>query len=660
MPGPDTIAAAFNPARSAPRALSVPRAGAGEQGRIGEASAGTMGGYKITAARLQDADEVAYARLRPFRQVRKDHLDYYAGRWYGHEKPETKRSRPLNLVAQQIHAMVPHLVPRYVPRVKPLRAGLGSEARKLQLLVDNAQREQDFRETVLEPMVIDAMFSPWATCYTSLRPGERVLEIDGQGMDPGEPFTMFVEFDDVAVDPNAKDFRHALWFRHRYRVPRHWLLESPAYANVQDLILKLPAAEHEDGQTERSEEAAGKSTDAASRDQALWDTVELCNFAIYDRGRIYEATVTPKGRGPAEFLRFEEFIGPDEGPYDTLTYHRVLGNLPGLAPLSVTRDIAEVGDDLAHKVHEEAIRSKKIGAYKKGAEDDAAVVADAANGSMVGMDDPKNVQIHDLAMIQGDVAGILNMVSAQFQQAAGNPGLLGGTSEEASTLGQDEILDQRAGVRVSFLGGKVVGLSQRIFRKWCWYFQTDPVIDAHVAVPVPGVGPVNMTYSAVDRQGQPSDFTYEAQIVGQPATDPNMQARRTVEFIGVIMSNLQAFMPLGPGVPPLFKLRGVVESLAPMFGISDPEELVNDVELLLERIQAEEGADAWLLAANEQAPHLARPGVQDGAQQRSQQNMMALMQAGMMGVPGGGGIQSPGSRPVAGQDGLRRVGRPRA
>lgn len=620
-------------ALTAPRQLGV--------GQIGESSPGigTGASPKITPARLQQADETAYQRLQNDRKSRLDHIQYYVGRWYGREGDRAKPSKPLNLVAQQVHAFVPHLVPRYVPRIKPLRSGLEAEARKIQLLVDNAQREQDFREQVLEPGVIDAMFSPFATFYTSLRPGRSVLEIDGRDNDPGEPFTMFVEFDDVAVDPNAKDIRHALWFRHRYRVPRHWLLESPAFRGREDMILKLPAFEAA-GDVEADRRVEGLSTAAKDRQDAMFDTIELLNFAIYDRGQIFEATLPPKERGPAEYLRFEEFVGPDDGPYDYLSFHRVPGNLLGQAPINVTRDIAEVGDDLANKIHDEAKRSKKLGGYKRGAVDDANAVADSADGAMVAMDDPNNVKVYDLSMVSADVVAILGSVGQQYQEAAGNPGLLGGTAEQSNTLGQDEILNQRAGVRVAFMGSKVISLIARITRKWAYYFQTDPIIDAQVAVPVEGVGNVDMRYSAMDRQGGPGDFTYEAQVVGQPATDPNLQARRIIEFMQVILSNAAAFLPTVPGIPPMFNLQGVVKTLAPMFGIDDPETIINDVQLTIDRMMAEQQADAWLAAANGQAPNLARPGVQAGAGQR----MAGFMQQMM---------------PVAGMQGLRQVGRPR-
>lgn len=606
---------------------------------------------QLTPSQAQDAIEAGYQRFHDDREYRQNQYEYYSTRWWG-KRDEAKLSRPINLISQMVHAYVPQLVPRtFKPVHKPKRAGLQGEARKLDILVDNGLAEQNAIEEIYEPAVIDAMFSPFATLYTGLRGGSRVLTVDLQDVDPGEPFTEFIDFDCVAVDPNAKTVRQALWFAHKYRVPRHWLLESGAFQGAEDLINNLPAFENVVSQTSQQTEAL--SVGNMDRQWAMFDTVELWNIVIYDHNRMYEGTIPPRDYGPAEWLRFEPWNGPDGGPYDHLSFYRVPGNLPAVPPVAFCRDIAESGDALMRKVIGQAERSKVVLGYRGGAEDDAASVANAADGSSQKMEDPSSTQVFKLDMIHGDVAKILEVVQVGYNNVSGGVQAMAGTEKLADTLGQEEILNQNANQRVIYMSGKVKAMIRSNLRKQSYYYQTDPVANYPVQMKVPGLGPVDMSYDASTRRGGPADYSYEVQILDSIGQDPNLQAKRVIEFL-MALGNLLPMAQMG-----LIDIRALAIELAPKYGIDNIDEIMPDPMMMLQRMQAEMGADQWLAQANASAPGLAGPGVQDMRMQQGQggQQMLPMyhpaagMMAGPGGMPGmgqpgmmgGGGMQPPGA-----------------
>ena len=610
---------------------------------------------KFTAARLQEADLAGEQRLSEERKTRRSHLDYFAGRWYGKNQGSGLK-RPFNRLCHMVNAFASQVVPaKFSAQLSPRRAGLAGEARMLEYLIDNNLEEQNAIDTIFEPAIIDAMFSPWSTIFTGRKPGRRVLEVDAQDVDPGEPFSQFIEFDDGNVDPSAKDIRKVLWMRHKFRVPKSWLLESPAFRDKHKLIESLRVFENNGFQAGTSTAVEGMSTSENDRRDALMETVELLNFAIYDHGRIYEVTIPPKDHGPAEFLRYEPYTGADGGPYDLLAYHRVPGNLPGLSPAAIIRDIAEDVDTLARKASEQAQNSKKVLGYQDGFQEDAESIAGSEDAASVKLKDPSKVQVYDLNMVQRDMVQMLSVLDGGYQDLAGNPNLLAGTSELSNTLGQDEILNARAGARVGKMSEKVVRLASTVVRKWAYEYQQNPIGEWPTQVTIPGVGPMDVTYSAATRRGTHADFTYGVRLVSSPNANPDMQARRVNEFLQVIGNMMPMFLP-NPmtGMPPMFKLRGVVTQLAPKYGIENPDEMINDIELEIERLQAEMQADQWLQRANLGAPDLAGPGVQGGNRQNG---LAGIPGMGMM-FPGGmGGMPPSPLQPVSGMQGHRQASR---
>jgi len=653
---------------SAMRSKSAPRASSPAEAAVPVAiAAPQMGGRSVSAKSMQDAIEMGFRRLKDDRENRRDHIDYYVGRWYG-KRAEARLMRPINMIAQAIHAYLPLIVPQgFRPYLKPMRAGLDGEARKLEALVNNNMREQDAIEEIFEPAVLDALFSPFAAIYTGMEVGNRVIATDAGDVDPGEPFSEHIEFDAMAIDPNAKDVRKALWVAHKYRVPREWLLESPAFAQAKDVIERLPTFEDEEGDNTVTRSEA-LSTSGADRKDPLFGTIELWNVVINWHGQRFEATVTPRDKGPARWLRFEQYYGPDGGPYDFLIFNKVPANLPGLSPASNIRDIAEFADVLARKALEGGERSKSNLVYEGGAEEDAAAVAESADGAAVKVDNIEKVKVLNLDMVAKDVPEILGIAMKGFQDLAGNPALLSGTAQQTDTLGQEEILNARAGARTTRMGTKVNALICNVIRKWAWYYQTDPAANHAVPVNIPGVGSVSLDYSAANRQGEPADFQYQTRLTSDAGNDPNMQARRLVEFMSVLGQLMPMFLPNPATGQPLLKLRGVVEELAPKYGIDNPDDIINDATLAIERLIADAEADSWLAKANAQAPMLAQPGTQTLAQPEiervvqavMQQMQQAQMQQPSMGMapPMGGAPAAMKPMPGATPRGLRQMNRP--
>lgn len=496
--------------------------------------------HLMSAQRFQQMDRMADEYLEPYRLNARSMLEYFVGRFYG--VPAIQVGRPLNLIAQTIRGFLPKLVPsRLIHYCEPRRYGLELEARVLRRLVEIDDEREDIIHNVFEPMIAEAWFYPMSVCYTGLRPGLRTLDIMGNNIDPGEPFTLHIPFERWACDIFAEDYRSRQWERHGYRVPRTWMLESPAFSHLDsDEIMAIPA--WEDSQEGRlyMERTRGAQSFFGGAQYAFEETIELRNVMFYDRSGMYEATICPYGRGPTKWLRAVKYDLTRDGPYDHLWYQGVPSMLLPAALLGFTRDIAEAGDMLMRKNIDSAIRSKKILGYSSGHEDEAKALLENAHGTMINMEDPQAGQVFDLNLMSTQLVQMVEFVKQEWDQANQNPTLAAGGPTDEKTLGQSEIRNARTGEQVQFLRQKISRVITRSTRKRVTLFQTDPAADHVVDVAAADGTTMELAYNAENRQGGPDDFAFDSDVSTTTGDNPELAMQRVLD----VMESVQANMPL--------------------------------------------------------------------------------------------------------------------
>lgn len=576
----------------------------------------------LSAQQFQVMDTYAESFWTPDRQIGRDHLRYFAGRMYGQQPVAV--DRPLNLVAQTVRAFLPKLVPariRHDPT--PRRAGLDLEALVLRRLLERSDEQQDIIHNVFEPMIAEPWFYPLSVCYTGIRQGARVLDLQGHQIRPGEPFVLHIPFERWAMDPFAEDFRGRQWERHRYRVPRAWMLESPAFAHLgADFINKLPA--WEDSPTARdfliNQRKAMTSIGGSS--YAAQPTIELINVVIYDRSGIYEATITPQGRGPAQWLRAVKTEVCEDGPYDHLWYQGVPSMLVPAALVSFTRGLAEAGDMLMSKQIDSAMRSKRVLCYASGAEDEAKAMLENPHGTMLNVEDPQNVKVVDLDILNGQLTQMVAFIQEQWDEASGSPRLLQGAQTGDNTATKNANRNNRASEQITALTNKIERVIQRTSRKRAYYFQTDPWADHVLDVRSADGSVLELAYNVDNRQGQPDDFAIKCNIATTMGSDTELAMRRCIE----VMDTVGRFMPLFQmGIFDLSKTLKFFQRN----GADGLEEIAGDMTMVAQRMAADAYAKAFTDRAAGQGDYVGMPP--PGAAE--QIDAMTQMQAAGRGRP---------------------------
>jgi len=526
-------------------------------------------GLTLDAAHVLETVEDAHSRMSWAREARADHLGAYAGAWYGSNN-RTTRGRAVNLIAQVVNAFLPALAYNHPkPYLRPRRAMLDGETLLLSAQLEQLQEELDTGE-MYRYLIVDALFSPWAVTYTGLRNARRLHEVNGAFYDAGEPFTVPVDFEDYAVDCDAKTLKGRSWEAHKFVVSKEALLADPTFADAHERIEAMNTIERAG-----REQNPGNRLTAGGAGASNWMTerVELWNVILYRHDGILEGTIPTRQAGSitSDWLRLAWYEGPEDGPYDHLSWNPVPSNLFPLPPIATIRSISDAIDMAMDKAIRGVKKSKKGVAYSPSTKDAAERINNAEDHFTIKTDDPAGAKVLDLNMVLDGIMPIISWMQGIGNTVAGSPNIVGGTGRIADTLGEAEILNSKANSRMQDMGQQVTKLAGKHMRKQAWFFQTDPNADYMVPLPLgPGGELIDVPMAAAERQFGPEDFRWEVMPGSMVAMDPNLRARRLVEILNVLGGLMPMFQA---GV---MRLDGTLRVLQQATGLSELTDMFND------------------------------------------------------------------------------------
>lgn len=514
-----------------------------------------MAAKEVTVKKMHVAAKLGEERLRNFRSARLMFLREYSGQYYDRDHAQIG-AEPINMIFNAIAVMVPNLVVNF-PKTLVTSKFLAYRgyAELLGMGLDYLAKEIDLRSE-LRRWVVDSLFTI-GIMKTGIATSKNTMSFsDDVRIDPGQPYACVVDFDDFILDPACRRIEEASLVGHRVRVPRQMLLDSGLYRN--DLVMALQTA-GQDSSTQRGVEMLSQHETTPTQVSDLQDLVDVREIWV----PAAQAIVTlPAGDSiNDDYLRVEDYDGPDEGPYTYLALTPPLPNNPmPIAPVGIWYDLHIAANKMARKIMDQAERQKDILGYKPSAADDAQEIVDAGDGESVGLADPEGAKVYSFGGQQRSNESHLQQLSYWFNLASGNTDQLGGLKSDAGTATQANILQGNASIRIEDMRDIVYLGTKQIQRKLAWHLHNDPLIALPLIKrrPIPAQtvmspsGPMLMPPRMEEeqvildpdsRQGDFLDFHFEIEEKSMSRMDPAQRLQKALMFAGkVLPSAAQAAM----------------------------------------------------------------------------------------------------------------------
>lgn len=550
---------------------------------------------EVTPKKLQEAVMRGVKRMANFRRARVHFLREYIGSYYDKASGEVG-SRPLNMIFNAVRVLIPTMVmnfPKHFVMTPYLEAR--EYANLLGLALDQHDLKINIRD-VYRAGIVDAIFT-LGVLKTGLCESDSILAMDDlEGhIDPGTVYTEKVDFDNFVVDPNSREhmFADAAFLGDRIVVPRRVLLDSGLYDNT--LIERMPSLSDEHEKQRKAHSLSMNNIEIPENNE-LEDEVEIIELWVPSA----KAIVTVPASDDVKFedyLRIDDYYGPDKGPYSLLALTPPVPNNPLPVPMvGIWYDLAVKSNEMAKKIIEQASRQKDIVAYRRAASDDAEEVRSAGDGDAIAVDDPDALRTLTFGGQQNSNENHMASLMAWFNMMAGNPEQVGGQRVDAKSATAASILQQNAGVTLEDMKDAVYQWAADEAGRRAWYFHTDPLMqiplvrrqampgqpqmaaDGTTFMTPPTVQEVQVILTPEARRGDYLDFTFriEPESMGRVDSKVRVQQMQSLfqQLLPAIMAAAQMSMAMGIGFSPKAALLRAAKDM----GIEWFDEVFNDPE----------------------------------------------------------------------------------
>lgn len=475
-----------------------------------------------TFKRLKSAVDYSRRQLRPFREKRMEIMAQYVGMHYSNNASTVRVPMPLVEMACNIYLR--YLAGR-APRVmvSTAEASLKSASADLEAALNQINDDIDI-ETSYRLSILDAFFGMGIMKVGIdvggfYRAGDEDVEVES-------PYADYVSLDDWVHDTSAKTLKQAGFVGNRYRVNYDDVMESDLY-DKRALDKLQPTDKSDDDGEQREEELSAASTSAIDDDE-FEDHVELIDLFLPRQ----KLLVTAAAHGDIDRpLRVVPWTGPRGGPFHTLGFSDVPGQIMPLAPGHLWLDVHDLANRLMRKLGRQAERHKTVLGYRGQSADDAGRITDAEDGQSILMDDPGGAKEFTYGGPDQRNLAFTMLLKDLFSYHNGGLDVLGGLGASAGTLGQEELISSTASKRIQDMQGRVHTYMTKIQRSIGFYAWTNPFVNVKTTKKHrSGLVQIPFTYGPEHRKGNLLDHRINIQPYSFAAQTPESKLQTVSMF----------------------------------------------------------------------------------------------------------------------------------
>ena len=517
--------------------------------------------------------------MQPFRERRLHSIRQYLGAHYGQggeRMPINMAELAIGIFRRELAARNPGVIVRSRSReLQPV-------ARKMELAVNHVLREMDFSST-LQEVVFDAIFSVGV-----VKVG--VTEVDGaRGFrhDGDLPFVDPVLLDDLVLDMRASRWEAQQFIGNRYVMPFDMAKDSKLL-DMKGLNPTRPTPWNETGDTRISTLSTQGLMD---EDAELLPTIEMWDIWIPSQGKVCTYAADDSGKIMCERpIREVEWDGPEEGPYLHLSLGELSGNLMPVPPINSLIDLNEAINRSFRKLIRQVDRAKVVTMVAGGADEDGNRLVECDDGDVIRVDRPEAIsQVNFGGVDQMTLAFTLQMRDL-FSYLAGNLDAMGGLSQSAGTLGQEQLIQASSSQKIRDYQARMTSFTKRIVKQVASYVFHDPETRYQIMLPLAERGiEVPLEFSPEEREED--DFLeLEFDIAPASMQDPS-NVQRVDMLSKVVTQYLAPLMPAMQMQGTTIDVSAFVGELADLTNTPELKDLVVPVQMTqqstMENVQGE-------------------------------------------------------------------------
>ena len=505
--------------------------------------------------RLYKAIRSSRNALEPFRRVRQTLIKDYVGSWYTESGAENKTL--VNLINQTARIYTVALAANNpsvlvsTPRMDMLPFARRFEVNLAKLISDMAL-DETFRMIVLDAFFClgcgVVMMRDTDTRFHGLLESEEDVWLD-----PGQPWFNRVSLDDLILDMTAKELSKMRYCGHRYRADFEKVMDEPGYDKKVKDKLRPTNREHHD--------SVGATRDMASdwgsaQDDDLKDMIWLQDIWIAENNTI---VTLPCDQQDMEPLIERPWTGSQAGPYKFLSLGDTPDNIIPTSPAMNLKGMHDLQNRLHRRMEADSDANRVVNVYPPGMEDDAERLRTAERNGWYRAKSPESIkQFQSGGVDQRDMA-LATFIQTEYDRFAGNLQAMGGLGQQATTLGQEELIHGNVSKNVADMRMAVVSFASKCILDLGRLMWEDETLELKTSMEVGNTGiNVNSDWTPDYRQGEFDDYEFRIEPYSMIFKTPEQKLQELFQVIREIAPLWPMFQASGASID----AQAIVEEIA--------------------------------------------------------------------------------------------------
>ena len=449
---------------------------------------------------------------------------------------------------------------------------LKSAAREMQLALNQTLKRMEF--SAEHKRFVLGMLLGVGIMQVGLETRERRV-VDEEELPLTSVFVESIALEDFVLDMTANkwDMNQVTFCGHRYRMPLLEIRNNPDFDKEE----RERCTEREAPTHERLETISKGQSEIYDK---FTDMGELWSIFVPEEREVVTFMASEQGKAAAggKALRTVRWTGPEHGPYHWAGFLDVINNV---LPLPPAANLVE-SDDLVNKLYvqcgKDASQAKSVLVASSSAKKDAEEIRDAEPWQILISDNPGATQVFTLGGVNPNSLTMAMNAKDITSYMAGNLDAIAGLSQQAGTLGQEEIIKSSSSASVQALHVAVTNATGAIIRDVAFYLHKHPQEQMELTLDIPGTKltqpitwPMQTDEYGTEFDSREGRFDqYEIDIVpySSKALTPGERGQQLERIYQ------QYVLPIETsGLPPPPSLERLLAKLARLYGMPEITEL---------------------------------------------------------------------------------------
>jgi len=351
---------------------------------------------------------------------------------------------------------------------------------------------------------------------------------------PGKTWFNRVSIDELILDMPAKELTKMRYCGHRYRADYEKVMDEPGYDKKVKDKLKPTNRQHHD--------SVGAARDIASdwgsaEDDDLKDMIWMMDVWIAENNSIATFACDQADLPP---LIEREWIGSQAGPYKFLSLGDTPDNVIPTSPAINLKGMHDLQNRLHRRMEDDSDAHRVVNVYPPGMEDDAERLRTSERNGWYRGRSPEQIKQFQVGGIDQRDMALATFLQTEYDRFAGNLQAMGGLGQQASTLGQEELIHGNVSKNVADMRMAVVSFASDVVLDLGRLMWEDSTLELKTSMPVENSGiSVNSDWTPDYREGEFEDYDFRVEPYSMVFKTPEQKLQELFQV-------LQQIAPLWP------------------------------------------------------------------------------------------------------------------